>query len=444
MTHEDYVLPGDLQHIFESGSKLQELKDFAARSFCEENVLFLEEVLEMKRTRSVSEIESILNRYIRPDSPCQVNIDHNIAQNAMLAFKQMKIGKQQQRQVNFGLFQEAFQHVAKIVQNDTLPKLRGISNSEQEKYTVNSVVPSYVLNSSTEFTTWFRGHLLRRKGFFGFWKPFTYMKKGNYLFEFKPGANHVKSVPLNTICLEGSLVETARTITGRDNSFILHSRDGKSLFFQASSKEEMEEWIDELTMSTSLKMRRSRSRESNYSLHNIHVNTSNNSTSSSKNSISDSPPLSPSPPAYNHMEGPPIPLTHAPSSAVSLTEEELAKAMPLLNFLDSFTDGIVVSDSAGIVIATNEAAEKMFGWKKDELKGRTLNVLMPEPYKSLHDGYMFRHEKFGDEKLIGKTRNMMAVKKDGVTFKIQISLGKLPIKGYFIATIRERIEEQED
>ena len=62
---------------------------------------------------------------------------------------------------------------------------------------------------------------------------------------------------------------------------------------------------------------------------------------------------------------------------------------------------------------------------------------MPEPYRSYHDGYIFRHEKFGDQKLIGKTRVLKGERKNGEKFELQISLGKLPANGYFIATIRE-------
>jgi len=63
--------------------------------------------------------------------------------------------------------------------------------------------------------------------------------------------------------------------------------------------------------------------------------------------------------------------------------------------------------------------------------------------KKIFFGLGFRHEKFGEEKLIGKTRALPARKKDGEIFKMQISLGKLPVKGYFIATLRYASETDE-
>ena len=60
---------------------------------------------------------------------------------------------------------------------------------------------------------------------------------------------------------------------------------------------------------------------------------------------------------------------------------------------------------------------------------------MPEPYKSQHDGYLFRHEKFGSEKLIGKTRTLQGERQNKEVFPLQISLGKLPVPGYYIGTL---------
>jgi len=117
--------------------------------------------------------------------------------------------------------------------------------------------------------------------------------------------------------------------------------------------------------------------------------------------------------------------------------EDLETKIPILRFLESFTDPIVVGNIMGTIVAFNSASEKLFGYSKAEAKGSPIAMLMPEPYKTQHDGYLFRHEKFGSEKLIGKTRNLKGEKKTGETFNIQISLGKLPVKGYFIATIRE-------
>jgi len=320
--------------------------------------------------------------------------------------------------------------------------------------------------------SWYRGHLLRRKGFFGNWKPFTYTKKGRYLFEFKPGANHVTSEPLETIFLENCLVEPAKTLTGKAFSFILNTHDGKSYFFQACSNEEMNEWVEELSYfsvsKANLRFTKRNSINSDHSsgsdLHpsdsssTITGSTTNSavfsdtssqasvgyiasnlstllSLSSNGSSMSIS---SPSVSSYNGEQ--PLP----PQQQASLEGDALYQALPILNFLESFTDAVIVSDSRGVIVAFNSSGERMFRYTKVEAVGQPLKILMPDPYASLHDGYLFRHEKHGEEKLIGKTRNLKGLRKGGDVFDLQISLGKLPLKGYYIATIREKIIGEED
>jgi PAS domain S-box-containing protein len=104
--------------------------------------------------------------------------------------------------------------------------------------------------------------------------------------------------------------------------------------------------------------------------------------------------------------------------------------------LDSFLGPAVVGSLLGVIIAANSEAEKLFGFSKTELVGAPITLLMPEPFKSLHDGYLFRHEKFGTEKLLGKTRELMGEHKEGHPFPLMLSLGKLQFDGYFIATFK--------
>ena len=65
-----------------------------------------------------------------------------------------------------------------------------------------------------------------------------------------------------------------------------------------------------------------------------------------------------------------------------------------------------------------------------------VNNLIAEPHKSLHDGYLFRYERYGTEKLLGKTRTLKGEKKNGEIFELELSLSKLPVKNYFIAVVK--------
>ncbi|MCK5166545.1 MAG: PAS domain S-box protein, partial [Rhodospirillaceae bacterium] len=49
----------------------------------------------------------------------------------------------------------------------------------------------------------------------------------------------------------------------------------------------------------------------------------------------------------------------------------------LVQILNSVVDGIISIDEKGIISVFNPAAEKIFGYSKDEVMGKTLNMLMP-------------------------------------------------------------------
>ena len=63
-------------------------------------------------------------------------------------------------------------------------------------------------------------------------------------------------------------------------------------------------------------------------------------------------------------------------------------------------NGIVTITADGLIDEFNPAAEFMFGYTKDEVKGKNVNILMPEPYHSQHDGYLNNFLTTGIKKLL--------------------------------------------
>jgi two-component system sensor kinase FixL len=93
--------------------------------------------------------------------------------------------------------------------------------------------------------------------------------------------------------------------------------------------------------------------------------------------------------------------------------------------VDSVIDGIVVADETGLIEMVNPAAEALFGYPAAELNGKNVDVLMPEPYRSEHAGYIRRYLKGGQPGVIGTPgREVQGLRKDGDIFPLELSVGK--------------------
>lgn len=97
--------------------------------------------------------------------------------------------------------------------------------------------------------------------------------------------------------------------------------------------------------------------------------------------------------------------------------------------IDAAVDGIIVIDSRGRIEAFNAAAERLFGYAEADVLGRNVGLLMPEPHKSLHDGYLDHHQRTGERKVIGIGRAVTGLRSDGQAFPIHLSVGEMEIDG---------------
>lgn len=116
----------------------------------------------------------------------------------------------------------------------------------------------------------------------------------------------------------------------------------------------------------------------------------------------------------------------------------------LRSILDTVPDAVVVIDRQGLMTSFSPAAERMFGWKEEEVLGKNVSLLMPEPYKAQHDGYLDRYARTGERRIIGSGRIVVGSRKDGSTFPMELAVGET--KGStpsFTGFIRDLTESQE-
>ena len=101
----------------------------------------------------------------------------------------------------------------------------------------------------------------------------------------------------------------------------------------------------------------------------------------------------------------------------------------LRSIVEAAVDAVIVIDARGAIEAFNPGAERLFGYTGAEVAGKNVNMLMPEPYHSEHDGYMRRYLETGEQKIIGIGREVTAKRKDGTTFPVHLSVGEMTLNG---------------
>src|SRR5918997_183781 len=75
--------------------------------------------------------------------------------------------------------------------------------------------------------------------------------------------------------------------------------------------------------------------------------------------------------------------------------------------VDHVVDGIITIDARGTVESFNPAAEKLFGYRKAEVMGRNVKMLMPEPFHGQHDRYISNYLTTGRKRLEQELRQRL-------------------------------------
>ncbi|EHK53217.1 PAS domain-containing sensor histidine kinase [Allomesorhizobium alhagi] len=139
-------------------------------------------------------------------------------------------------------------------------------------------------------------------------------------------------------------------------------------------------------------------------------------------------------------------LLHLARQAIARTDGALAaREAHLRSILDTVLDATVVIESDGTIVSFNAAAVRQFGYAEREVVGQNVRILMPEPYRHEHDGYMHRYLTTGEKRIIGVDRVVVGRRKDGSTFPMKLAVGEMKSEGrtYFTGFIRDLTEREE-
>ena len=90
--------------------------------------------------------------------------------------------------------------------------------------------------------------------------------------------------------------------------------------------------------------------------------------------------------------------------------------------LTTTVDGVITVDVEGVILEYNNSAERIFGWRRDEIVGRNIRMLMADPDRSEHDG-LLHYLETRNEAVTIKGSEVIAVRKDGTLVPIRRALG---------------------
>ncbi|MBV9287539.1 MAG: PAS domain S-box protein, partial [Hyphomicrobiales bacterium] len=93
--------------------------------------------------------------------------------------------------------------------------------------------------------------------------------------------------------------------------------------------------------------------------------------------------------------------------------------------IDGVADAIVTIDERGTIQSLNTATTAMFGYGADELIGRNVKMLSPEPHRSQHDGYIERYLRTGEARIVGSNREVEGRRKDGSLFPAELAISEI-------------------
>jgi two-component system sensor histidine kinase/response regulator len=125
------------------------------------------------------------------------------------------------------------------------------------------------------------------------------------------------------------------------------------------------------------------------------------------------------------------------------------KEEEIRSVVDHMVDCVITIDEKGSILSANKTVEKIFGYTHDEVIGKNVSLLMPEPDHSAHDGYIARYLRTGEARIIGIGREVTGVGKNGERIALELEISEFIVDGQrnftgILRDIRERVRIMAD
>lgn len=122
-----------------------------------------------------------------------------------------------------------------------------------------------------------------------------------------------------------------------------------------------------------------------------------------------------------------------------------AREAHLRSIFDTAPEAMIVINAEGVVQSYGASAERMFQWRAAEVTGRNVSMLMPQPFRDQHDGYVHRYLSTGEKRIIGIGRIVVGQRKDGTTFPMELAVGEVNSEHgrFFTGFVRDLTDREE-
>ncbi|ALL07060.1 histidine kinase [Pedobacter sp. PACM 27299] len=100
--------------------------------------------------------------------------------------------------------------------------------------------------------------------------------------------------------------------------------------------------------------------------------------------------------------------------------------------IDNAIDGLITIDDQGIIESINPSACRLFSYTEQEVLGKNVSMLMPQPDRTNHNGYLFHYKKTAKASIIGIGRELTGLKKNGSTFPFRLGVSEVKYSGRII------------
>jgi len=115
----------------------------------------------------------------------------------------------------------------------------------------------------------------------------------------------------------------------------------------------------------------------------------------------------------------------------------------VFSLIDSTPDPLLVINQEGEILIVNNQLKNVFGYDKEELIGKKVELLLPETIRNKH---ISLRDSFFDNpsiRLMGEDRNLKAARKNGEVFPVEVSLSPIPEQQQVIAIVRDITKRKE-